>query len=59
MAYVLLGILAVILVAGTTLGIVLAGVGIIADIFVFAVKCGLVAAPIAVAWVLARALFGF
>lgn len=59
MAYVMLTVVAVILIAGTSLGIVLAGVGILADIFVFVVKLGLVAVPIALAWVLARALFGF
>ena len=58
MAYLVLIIMAAFMVAGVTFGIVLAGVGIVADVFLFAVKCGIVMIPLMLAFTLAKVLFG-
>lgn len=58
MAYLVLIIMACFMVAGVTFGIVLAGFGIVADVFLFAVKCGIVLIPLVLAYTLARILFG-
>lgn len=57
MAYLIISIIGICILVGGCIGIVLAGVGIFADIVIFAVKAGLVLIPLAAAYGLFRVLF--